>query len=112
MFSKAYGTDLKIDYNNVDGFNRYPSDLMGEYKQSIEEGLDVEKYKNLFEAVSSLPNGKSLLYFSTDVLQSKGHLSLSYCYTNAVHYQPLLVPTHCHMKSRDCHLRSDLDVPT
>ncbi len=58
MFAKVYNTEIKIDHNNVDGLNRYPSDLMAEYKQSIEEGLDVEKYKPLFEAVSSLSNGE------------------------------------------------------
>lgn len=58
MFAKIYNTEIKIDHNNVDGLNRYPSDLMAEYKQSIEEGLDVEKYKPLFEAVSSLSNGE------------------------------------------------------
>ncbi len=54
MFAKVYNSEIKIDYNNVDGLNRYPSDLMTEYTQSIEEGLDVEKYKNLIEAVSAL----------------------------------------------------------
>lgn len=49
---------IKIDYNNVDGFNGYPSDLMKEYVQSVEEGLDIEKYKELFEAVSNLNNGE------------------------------------------------------
>lgn len=49
---------IKIDYNNADGFNGYPSDLMKEYVQSVEEGLDVEKYKGLFEAVSQLENGE------------------------------------------------------
>ena len=58
MFAKAYNTEIKIDHNNVDGLNRYPSDLMAEYKQSIEEGLDIEEYKPLFEAVSSLSNGE------------------------------------------------------
>lgn len=58
MFAKAYNTEIKIDHNNVDGLNRYPSDLMAEYKQSIEEGLDIEKYKPLFEAVSSLNGGE------------------------------------------------------
>lgn len=49
---------IKIDYNNADGFNGYPSDLMKEYVQSVEEGLDVEKYKSLFEAVSQMKNGE------------------------------------------------------
>lgn len=43
MFAKIYDKEIKIDYNNVDGFNRYPSDLMTEYVQSMEEGLDIEK---------------------------------------------------------------------
>ncbi len=58
MFVKAYDTDIKIDYNQVDGFNRYPSDVMAEYVQSVEEGLDIEKYKGLFEAVAAMPNGE------------------------------------------------------
>ncbi len=58
MFAKIYNKEIKIDYNNVDGFNRYPSDLMTEYVQSMEEGLDIEKYKSLFEAVSELENGE------------------------------------------------------
>lgn len=58
MFSKTYSKEIKIDYNNVDALNRYPSDMMAEYKQSLEEGLDVEKYKLLFEAVAGLEDGK------------------------------------------------------
>ncbi len=58
MIFKSYNTDLKIDYNNVDGLNRYPADVMAEYNQSIEEGLDIEKYKSLFEAVAAMPRGE------------------------------------------------------
>lgn len=58
MFAKIYDTDIKIDYNQVDGFNRYPSDIMAEYQQSMEEGLDIEKYKPLFESVAALKNGE------------------------------------------------------
>lgn len=56
--AKNNNPKIKIDYNNGDGFNSYPSDLMKEYVQSCEEGLDVEKYKSLFEAVSQLDNGE------------------------------------------------------
>ena len=42
MNNKIFDTEMKIDYNNVDGFNRYPSDLQTEYIQSIEEGLDID----------------------------------------------------------------------
>ena len=58
MFAKIYNKEIKIDYNHVDGFNRYPSDLKTEYVQSVEEGLDIEKYKGLFDAVSAMPNGE------------------------------------------------------
>ena len=57
MFSKVYNTEIKTDYNNPDGFNRYPQDIMAEYNQSVEEGLDIEKYKSLFEAVAELESG-------------------------------------------------------
>ena len=56
--AKNNNPKIKIDYNNMDGFNSYPSDLMKEYVQSFEEGLDVEKYKSLFESVSKLDNGE------------------------------------------------------
>ncbi len=58
MLKNENSSKIKIDYNNVDGFNSYPSDLMKEYVQSVEEGLDVEKYKSLFESVSQLKNGE------------------------------------------------------
>lgn len=56
--AKNNNPKIKFDYNNADGFNSYPSDLMKEYVQSYEEGLDVEKYKSLFETVSQLYNGE------------------------------------------------------
>ena len=58
MFAKIYNTEIKTDYNNVDGFNRYPQDIMLEYNQSVEEGLDIEKYKDIFEAVAALEPGE------------------------------------------------------
>ena len=58
MFSKIYNTELKIDYNQVDGFNRYPADIMAEYNQCIEEGLDIEEHKALFEAVAEMEYGE------------------------------------------------------
>ncbi len=58
MFAKIYDAEIKIDYNQNDGFNRYPSDILAEYNQCIEEGLDVEKHKDLFKAVAVMENGK------------------------------------------------------
>ena len=58
MFLKIYNTQIKIDYNQVDGFNRYPSDIRAEYNQCIEEGIDVEKHKAVFEDVAAMKNGE------------------------------------------------------
>ena len=58
MFSKIYDTQIKIDYNQKDGFNRYLFDIMDEYNQCIEEGIDVEKHKALFESVAAMENGE------------------------------------------------------
>lgn len=58
MFIKIYGTDMDIDYNNIDALNRYPSDIMAEYNQSTEEGLDLEKHKALFESVAAMDDGE------------------------------------------------------
>lgn len=57
MFAKNYGIEIKQDNYDINGFNRYPSDLLLEYNQCIEEGLDIEKYKTLFESVAALENG-------------------------------------------------------
>lgn len=58
MFAKIYNAEIKYDYNNIEVLNRYPQDIMAEYKQSIEEGLDIEKYKAVFEAVAALEPGE------------------------------------------------------
>ena len=55
MFSKIYNTEIKTDYNHADDFTRYHKDIMAEFNQSIEEGLDLEKYKSLFNLSLFLP---------------------------------------------------------
>ena len=45
-------------YANMDDWEFYASDLMVEYKQSCEEGLDIEQYYELFQAVSHLPKNE------------------------------------------------------
>ena len=69
MFAKIYDTEIKIDYNQADGFNSYPSDLMIEYNQCIEEGLDVEQYKELFESVAAMENGAEKTKKSNEVFE-------------------------------------------
>ena len=46
---------IKPQYANIHDWEFYSSNLMTEYQQSIEEGLDIETYKDVFSAVARLP---------------------------------------------------------
>lgn len=46
-------------YEKLHSWELYGEEMMTEYKQCIEEGLDVEQYKSLFEAVSKMPRGEN-----------------------------------------------------
>ncbi len=46
------------DYVNAMEWRNYCKKLDIEYQQSFEEGLDIEQYKNLFDAVFRMPDGK------------------------------------------------------
>lgn len=46
---------VKPDYNSLTDWEFYPSALMIEYEQAIDEGLEIEEYKEIIEAVSKLP---------------------------------------------------------
>ncbi len=46
---------IKPQYANIHDWEFYSSNLMTEYTQSIEEGLDIEAYKDVFLAVARLP---------------------------------------------------------
>ena len=49
---------VKPQYQNIHDWEFYSSNLDIEYAQSVEEGLDVERYGNIFSAVSTLPKGE------------------------------------------------------
>ena len=49
---------LKPQYQNLHDWEFYSANLMTEYVQSIEEGLDIEAYKDIFESISRLPKGE------------------------------------------------------
>lgn len=49
---------LKPKYANMHDWESYFSELMTEYRQSMEEGLDIGSYRELFTAVSQLPKGE------------------------------------------------------
>ena len=50
---------LAPNYEKLHGWELYSEEMKAEYCQCIEEGLDVEKYKDLFEAVAKMPKGEN-----------------------------------------------------
>ena len=56
----SYKTDYEIerDYEDVPLWDSYWKQLEVEYNQSIEEGLDIEKYKDVILSVSKMDNDK------------------------------------------------------
>lgn len=50
--------EIKPQYQNIADWEFYSSYILNEYQQSIEEGLDIEQYSNLFKAVSQLPKNE------------------------------------------------------
>lgn len=51
--------EIKPQYQNAHDWEFYASNLQTEYQQSIEEGLDLEQYKDLFSALSLLPKNET-----------------------------------------------------
>ena len=58
---------IKPQYTNIHDWEYYSSNLMVEYRQSLEEGLDIEEYKDVFAFVSKMPKGEMQKKFG-DVL--------------------------------------------
>lgn len=50
---------LKPKYANIHEWESYSSNLLTEYRQSIEEGLDLSAYADVFTAVSRLPKNET-----------------------------------------------------
>lgn len=50
--------EIKPQYQNLEMWEFYSSYILNEYRQSIEEGLDIEQYSEVFKAVSLLPNNE------------------------------------------------------
>lgn len=50
-------TQIKPNYENEKFWEHYTAELASEFQQSREEGLDIEKYKEIFEAAEKLPRG-------------------------------------------------------
>ena len=49
---------VKPRYQNLHDWEFYSSNLLTEYQQSLEEGLDIEAFKDVFFATSRLPKGE------------------------------------------------------
>lgn len=49
---------IKPDYENKHFREHYTAEIMNEFKQCTDEGLDIKKYRELFEAVDKLPAGE------------------------------------------------------
>lgn len=51
-----YNKAMQPKYSGMPRWEFYPNDILTEYEQSVDEGLNIEKYRDLFVAVSKLPN--------------------------------------------------------
>ena len=49
---------IKPQYESITKWESYSANLLTEYQQCIDEGLDVENYKDVFTSVSKLPNNE------------------------------------------------------
>ena len=49
---------VKPQYQNMHDWEFYSSNLLTEYQQSFEEGLDIEAFKDVFSSTSRLPKGE------------------------------------------------------
>ena len=47
---------MKPQYQNIHEWEFYAANLLIEYQQSMEEGLDIEKYKDIFYSAARFPN--------------------------------------------------------
>lgn len=54
-----FNKELKPKYANIHTWESYSSNLLTEYQQSIEEGLDLTAYTDVFAAVSKLPKNEA-----------------------------------------------------
>ena len=48
---------IQPNYENIHLWEAYEEDLLTEFQQSVEEGLDIAQYEALFRAVAAMPKG-------------------------------------------------------
>lgn len=59
----------KPNYPNLHPWESYFCDLEIEYQQSVEEGLDIEAYKGVFDAVAALPKNEAKMKFADTIFE-------------------------------------------
>ena len=60
--------ELQAYFEDIPEWEFYAAAMMDEYKQAVDEGLEIEQYKMLFEAISRLPQNRIKKEFG-DVIQ-------------------------------------------
>ncbi len=50
---------IRPDFKNPDFSDHFSDDIMNEYIQATDEGLDVKEYENLFKEVAEMPAGET-----------------------------------------------------
>lgn len=51
-------TELKPNYKAIHQWEAYSQNMLTEYQQCLEEGLNVVPYRDLFEAIAKMPKGE------------------------------------------------------
>ena len=51
-------TELKPNYEAIHQWEAYSENMLTEYQQCLEEGLNVVPYRDLFEAIAKMPKGE------------------------------------------------------
>lgn len=68
-----YNKPIAPNFSKISQDESYDSSLLTEYKQSTEEGLDIEKYRDLFKVIGTLPkdeNRKRLGDIAFDIVKN------------------------------------------
>ena len=80
------------DYGKFLLWENYSEELLLEYRQSVEEGLELSSYQELFEAVAKLPTGHDKRRFAdllSEVVQKAG-MQENYPYTEPSDWEGIL----------------------
>ena len=65
------------NYEKHPTWERYEKELDVEYKQSVEEGKDIEQYKELFETIFRLPEGEYKEKLAVSLLSRSGNIGIT-----------------------------------